>query len=110
MTTLTEQELALDPEVRRSLAARTALLERVREMLIGALHLELEPEEIDPDAPLFGAGLGLDSVDTVELVVALETTFGVRLEGGAVLVGALRTVNTVVDLILTEGARAGGAS
>ena len=52
---------------------------RVKDMLIGSLHLRIKVEEIDDEAPLFGdEGLGLDSVDAIELVSAIELEFGVR--------------------------------
>jgi len=59
-------------------AARAALGERVRRLLVASLHLEgLDPMSIPDDRPLFGSGLGLDSVDALELVVALEREFGI---------------------------------
>mgnify|MGYP000314298009 CR=1 FL=1 len=63
--------LTLEPDLRARIAHREAVLGRVKTMLITSLKLDLEPEHIDPDTPLFGAGLGLDSVDAVEVVVAL---------------------------------------
>lgn len=53
------------------------LIDRVRHVIVRALNLPgLKAEAIDPDAPLIGAGLGLDSVDMLELVVELEKEFG----------------------------------
>lgn len=87
------------------LAKRRAMVARVQELLIGELFLEVAPRDLDPDAPLFGSGHGLDSIDAVELVVALENTFGIRLQESRILsVPHLRTVNTLVDLILDTGA------
>lgn len=49
--------------------------------VIEGLALEdLRPEDIDPDAPLFGGGLGLDSIDALELAVIVERAYGVRIE------------------------------
>lgn len=82
---------------------RQEVLDRVRRVLIDAARLPREPDEIDPDTALFGTGLGLDSIDGLELVVAVEHAFGVTLADekvGTVL--ALRTVNTVVDWILAR--------
>lgn len=54
------------------------LAPRLKRLLVASLHLEgLAPEEIADDEPLFSARLGLDSVDALELVVALEREFGV---------------------------------
>ena len=81
---------------------RQEILRRVRELLINNLHVRREPDEIDPDAPLFATGLGLDSIDAVELVVCLETAFGMRLGDDRELRRKTRTVNSVVDTVLDE--------
>ena len=48
--------------------------------LIAGLHLEdVKPEDLSADAPLFGAGLGLDSIDALELAVIIERHYGVRI-------------------------------
>ena len=57
------------------------LIEFLRRMIIASLKLEdLDPAEIQEDEPLFGEGLGLDSLDALELVVAIEKHFGVVIE------------------------------
>ncbi|HEY6839439.1 MAG TPA: phosphopantetheine-binding protein [Geobacteraceae bacterium] len=54
------------------------LIPQVKQMIIDALRIEgMSPDEIDTDAPLFGEGLGLDSIDALQLVVAMEKEFGV---------------------------------
>ncbi|MDD2500553.1 MAG: phosphopantetheine-binding protein [Geobacter sp.] len=54
------------------------LIPKVKQMIIDALRIEgMAAEEIDDDAPLFGEGLGLDSIDALQLVVAMEKDFGV---------------------------------
>ncbi|MDX2089602.1 MAG: phosphopantetheine-binding protein [Kofleriaceae bacterium] len=55
-------------------------LERqIKEMIVEALLLEdVAADDIDSDAPLFGAGLGLDSIDALELAMAIDKRFGVR--------------------------------
>jgi len=56
----------------------TNLRARIKEMLVKNLMLQVTPEQIGDDLPLFGAnGLGLDSIDALELVVSMEKTFGV---------------------------------
>jgi acyl carrier protein len=56
--------------------------DRMKKLIVDSLHLEgLEPASIGDDAPLFGEGLGLDSVDALELVVAMEKEFGLKIEG-----------------------------
>lgn len=54
------------------------LIPKVKQMIIDSLRIEgMLPDEIETDAPLFGEGLGLDSIDALQLVVAMEKEFGV---------------------------------
>jgi acyl carrier protein len=54
---------------------------RIKNLIVNSLHLDgMKPEMIEDDAPLFGEGLGLDSVDALELVVALEKEFGIKIK------------------------------
>jgi len=54
---------------------------RIKRLIVHSLNLDgVRPETIDDDAPLFGEGLGLDSVDALELVVALEKEFGIKIK------------------------------
>ncbi|MCX6226112.1 MAG: phosphopantetheine-binding protein [Bacteroidia bacterium] len=58
-----------------------ALILELKIEIIKVLNLEgLKPEDIDNDAPLFGAGLGLDSIDALELIVLLEKNYGIKLD------------------------------
>lgn len=52
----------------------------VAQLLVDALQLERSPQEIIPDAPLFGDGLGLDSIDALEIALALSRTYGFELK------------------------------
>ncbi len=92
----------MNPALMAYLEHRTRLLSRVRRVLIEDLHVQREPDAIDPDAPLFGTGLGLDSVDAVELIVCLETEFAFRLDDAALARSSMRTVNSLVDLVLRK--------
>ncbi|AOY96787.1 acyl carrier protein [Cupriavidus sp. USMAA2-4] len=59
-----------------------ALEEDIKELIIASLSLEdLSPADIDAQAPLFVEGLGLDSIDALELGLALQKRFGVKLDG-----------------------------
>lgn len=61
--------------------------------------IDTKPEDIKDDQPLFGEGLGLDSIDSIELIVLLDRTYGIKIqdpkEGRKILVD----VNTMVDYI-----------
>lgn len=90
--------------LRSQLERRAALIARLQEVLVTALRLEIALEDIDPNTPLFGTGLGLDSIDTLEFVLSLEEAFG--LDSGRVQSDqyTLRNLNTLADLIEREGA------
>ena len=56
-----------------------ALIDKLKEEIIEQLNLEdVKKEDIDNDAPLFGSGLGLDSIDALELIVLLEKNHGIK--------------------------------
>jgi acyl carrier protein len=67
-------------------------------MLVKVLNLPYEPDEISEDSPLFGLGLGLDSVDALEIVVGVENEFGVSITDEDMQ--AFRSINTIVDFII----------
>lgn len=60
------------------------LIEQLKAQIIDVLNLEdMTPADIDANAPLFGEGLGLDSIDILELIVLLEKEYGIRLSNPA---------------------------
>jgi acyl carrier protein len=80
---------------------------QIKQMLVKNLMLQVTPEQIGDDLPLFGSdGLGLDSIDALELVVSMEKTFAVGVPNSDVAGKALRTVNTIHDYILEKRAAA----
>lgn len=56
------------------------LLPEVAELIVSALNLEMAPGEIEPDAPLFGDGLGLDSIDVLEIALVISKRYGFQLK------------------------------
>lgn len=77
------------------------LKDAIKEMMIENLMLKTTKEEIGDDLPLFGVeGLGLDSIDALELVVSLEKKFGVSVPNSDVARNALATVNTIHDYVI----------
>jgi acyl carrier protein len=62
------------------MSARSATSElEVARLIVQALNLDVAPEAIAPDAPLFGEGLGLDSIDALELALAISREYGLEL-------------------------------
>ncbi len=77
---------------------------RVKELIINRLQLDgVSPEDIDDAAPLFGDGLGLDSIDALELVIGIEKEFGVRIQDEEVGTKAFASVNALVDFLRSKG-------
>lgn len=56
-----------------------ALMPEVAQLIVAALNLELAPAEIEADAPLFGEGLGLDSIDILEVALVISKHYGFQL-------------------------------
>lgn len=87
------------------------LRSRIKEMLVNNLMLQTAAEQIGDDLPLFGPnGLGLDSIDALELVVSMEKVFGVGVPNSEVAGKVLHTVNTIHDYILETRRAAGEAA
>jgi len=76
---------------------RNALRERIKNMMVENLMLQVTAADIADDQPLFGPGsLGLDSVDALQLVVALDKNFGLKIPHPAAAKEILQSVNTIV--------------
>ena len=76
------------------------LKQRVKEMIIQRLKLEgMAPDQIEDGAPLFGEGLGLDSIDALELVLGIEQVFGVKIEDEAAGLQAFKSVDALTEFI-----------
>jgi acyl carrier protein len=67
------------------------------ELIVTTLNLDTRPEQINPDAPLYGAGLGLDSIDILEIALAVSKAYGIRLrsddENNQKIFSSLRNLN-----------------
>jgi acyl carrier protein len=77
----------------------------LKKQIIEELNLEdMRPEDIQDDAPLFGDGLGLDSIDALELVVLMEKYHGVKITDEETGKKVLASINTMTDFILEQKA------
>jgi len=76
----------------------------VKELLVSGLRLDVRPADIADDAAIFGEGLGLDSIDALELVVLVEERFRVSIPDEEVGKRAFGSVNALVGFILQERA------
>lgn len=76
------------------------LIARVKEMLVESLMLRVQPGEIGDETPLFSPeGLALDSIDALELAVALEKRFGVKTPNSEVARAAFQSARTIAEHI-----------
>lgn len=91
----------MQTDLEKRIKMRESTMLEVTEILISALHLKIQPGDLDPDTPLFGSGLGLDSVDAVMIIVELESRYNINIseEEGR---WALRTVNSIIDLVISK--------
>ena len=81
---------------------RDALAAEVKQLLVTGLRLDRPPSDIPDDSPIFGDGLGLDSIDALELVVLVEDRFRVSIPDGEVGKRAFASVRALVDFIAEE--------
>ncbi|OGP92463.1 MAG: acyl carrier protein [Deltaproteobacteria bacterium RBG_16_54_18] len=83
------------------------LILNVKKLIIQRLKLEeLSSDDIDTDAPLFGEGLGLDSIDALELVIGLEKEYGVSIPDAEVGKKAFQSVRAIAQYIVDNQGQA----
>ena len=73
------------------------LLDQVKTAIVRCLRMPITPAEIQDDMPLFDEGLGLDSIDALEIVLELQRSFGVEISDERVGKRVLHSVRTIVD-------------
>lgn len=76
------------------------LILQLKNQVIEVLNLEdMTPEDIDAEAPLFGEGLGLDSIDALELIVLLEREYGIKLSNPAEGKQIFKSIASIADYV-----------
>ena len=79
------------------------LRRKLKELLIERLKFEdMSPEDIKDDEPLFGGGLGLDSIDALEIVVMLESEFGIKVKNETSARDSFRSISTLALYVETK--------
>jgi acyl carrier protein len=70
------------PQQEGPAADTRALEQQLAQLIVQGLNLSVAPEQIDPEAPLYGSGLGLDSIDILEIALIVSKQYGVQLRAG----------------------------
>lgn len=82
---------------------RDRLLAELKSMIVETLNLDdVDPADIGDDEALFGAGLELDSIDALELVVSLEKKYSIKIGSSEESKAALESVSSLADLIVSK--------
>jgi acyl carrier protein len=75
----------------------------LKKLILKAANLDdVEPDEIEDDAPLFVEGLGLDSIDALELSVALESQYGINISDSDTARAAFASINTLSEFVVNN--------
>jgi acyl carrier protein len=84
-----------------SIMAASAQEKELAQLIVTSLNLEMTADEIEPEAPLYGEGLGLDSIDILELSLAISKTYGVQLKSddadNSKIFSSLRNLNAHIQ-------------
>jgi acyl carrier protein len=75
---------------------------QIKQGIVRSLRLPIPWEDIDDEAPLFDGGLGLDSIDVLELVLEIERMFGVAITDEQTGMKVLRSVNTIAEYVRSQ--------
>ena len=76
------------------------LVLELKKQIIEVLNLEdVQPEDIENDAPLFGSGLGLDSIDALELIVMMEKNYGIKIKDPSAGKEIFNSINSMAEFV-----------
>lgn len=92
----------MDATLKAQIERRAEVLKVIKEDLITRLNLPYRPEDLHEDISLLGSGLGLDSLDALEVILGIEHAFGVKVEEDNI--GILRSINSIADYVLEQRA------
>jgi acyl carrier protein len=90
----------MDSTMQAAINKRAEVITLMKEELIKRLNLPYKPEDLHEDISLFGAGLGLDSLDALEVVLCIEHCFDIKVPEHDVSI--MRSINTLADYVLEQ--------
>lgn len=76
--------------------------EKVKSVIIDSLELDIAPDEMDNNDPLFGEGLGGNSMALMEVIVGLEKAFGIEISDEELIMDVFETVNSITEFIKSK--------
>jgi acyl carrier protein len=92
----------MDATLKAQIEERAEVLRVIKDDLITRLNLPYRPEDLHEDISLLGSGLGLDSLDALEVILGIEHSFGVKVEEDNIAI--LRSINSIADFVLEQRA------
>ena len=98
----------MDRQIEQAIEERKQILDVLKKDLIDRLNLVYEPDDLHEDVSLLGSGLGLDSLDALEVVLGVEHAFQVKVADDNISI--LRSLNSIVDYIIDYRRTGGGVS
>jgi acyl carrier protein len=90
----------MDANLKAQIERRAEVLQVIKDDLITRLNLPYRPEDLHEDISLLGSGLGLDSLDALEVILGIEHSFGVKVEEDNISI--LRSINSIADFVLEQ--------
>jgi acyl carrier protein len=88
----------MEDSLRHKIAERSEVLNIIKEDLISRLNLPYDPDDLHEDVSLLGSGLGLDSLDALEVILGVEHAFQIKVAEDNISI--LRSINSIADYVL----------